>query len=327
MKISIQAPYYCNEVGQRENNEDAIYPRPGLATTDSNLFLVCDGMGGHERGEVASAVTSEAIAHYWIINEELDDTEQKLQEAIRFAVEKMSPLDAETGSERKMGTTLTLLSLGKDAVFVAHVGDSRIYQFRPGEGIVFRSKDHSLVQRWVDAGLLTEQEARQHPKKNIITQVILSEPSTDIRPEAAILKDLKSGDCFLLCTDGVIEAWTDEALTELFDGNDTAEEKMNRLVEVCKEQSRDNFSAYLIPIQVEEEAIDLMEAARQEQGLSAQDLQDLHEAQLMRQVDEALDRRHREVEDVEHTEKMSYFKELLDKCWQAINQVLKKKNP
>ena len=327
MVVSIHTSSYCNEIGRRENNEDAIYPRPGLAVGDTRLFLVCDGMGGHEKGEVASAITSEAIAHYWMINEEQDDTTRKLMAAIEVAVGKMGALDVDADEGNGMGTTLTLLSLGKDAAFVAHVGDSRIYQFRPGVGIVYRSKDHSLVQRWVDAGILTEQEARKHPKKNIITQVILSVPSDKIKPEAAILTDLRSGDYFLLCTDGVIEGWTDDELVDLFNTGGDAEDKMSQIVAVCRERSRDNFSAYLIQIQVEG-ANDTcrLEEQQGKEFLSDEDWRDIHQARVMREVEEALGNPHREEEDnLGQPEKISYLKGLLDKCLHAINLLLKKK--
>lgn len=327
MEVSIlHTPYYCNEIGRRENNEDSIYPRPGLVSEESRLFLVCDGMGGHEKGEVASAVTSEAIAHYWIINAEQDDTMDKLLASIGSAIEKMSQLDTDTGSENEMGTTLALLSIGRDSVFAAHVGDSRIYQFRRGKGIIYKSKDHSLIQRWVDAGLLTEQEARKHPKKNVITQAILSASVEKLKPEVVILNDLNDGDCFLLCSDGITESWTDEALSELFDADGGMEYNMRQIVETCREHSSDNFSAYLVQIHVKEESDDSRlrkELARK--YLSAEDLQDIHRAQVEREVEKAVSGTAEQNEQSKEQERFSNLKVLLDKCLHIINQLIKRK--
>ena len=248
MNISIKDPLFCNETGRRKNNEDYIFPTPGIATDTCRLFLVCDGMGGHEDGELASQTVAESIAGYWLSNNQQPDNAQKVDHAIAAAIYQMDRLVKDSKGNANMGTTMTLAGIGKETILVAHVGDSRIYQIRPGLGIVYQSKDHSLVQTWVDAGLLTPEEARNHPKSNIITQVIQPGGMETIHPEVVVIKDIKNGDYLFLCTDGVTESIDDPLLVEILSGQASDNEKMDSIKQICQENSRDNYSAYLIPL-------------------------------------------------------------------------------
>jgi len=248
MNISIKKPQFCSEIGKRNNNEDYIFPTPGVATDTCRLFLVCDGMGGHEGGEVASKTITEAIAEYWTANPQQADDSKKVINAIAAGIGKMDQLVKEGNGNQDMGTTMTLAAIGTETILVAHVGDSRVYQIRPGSGIVYQSKDHSLVQTWVDAGLLTLEEARVHPRNNIITQVIQPGGLASLDPEVVVLNDLKDGDYIFLCTDGIIESMDDPSLIEIMSGQTSDEEKMNLIKQICLEKSRDNHSAYLIQL-------------------------------------------------------------------------------
>lgn len=318
MEINIRIPLFCNEIGQRENNEDTVYPKPLMATGSDRLFLVCDGMGGHEGGEIASEAVAQAISDYWIINSEQTDTAEKVMNAITEAVGKLDLVSADSTSNRKMGTTLTLLSVGAESVFVAHVGDSRIYQIRPGEGIIYRSKDHSLVQKWIDAGFLTEEEARNHPKKNVITQVIQPGDAEPIHPEVAILTDIQDGDYFFLCTDGVTETWEDAALADLLSASDNDEVKMDKIRSACLEHSKDNYSAYLIPLLVtKEETID----TDMNSLLTPEDLQNLHNLHVEQEADMILEQK----EEKELLNNMQHLKVLYNKCIHQLDQLFKRK--
>ena len=250
MEIKIKEPQYCCEIGRRKNNEDSIFPAPSAATDISRLFLVCDGMGGHEDGEIASKTTTEAIADYWAENRQLPDNPQKVIFAITAAISSMEQLVTETKGSESMGTTMTLASIGTKNILVAHVGDSRIYQIRPGSGIVYQSKDHSLVQTWVDNGLLTPEQARVHPKNNVITQVVQPGGLADIHPEVVVLNDIMDGDYLFLCSDGITESIDDNLLIEILSGQISDFEKMEKMKQICLDHSRDNHSAYLIPLVV-----------------------------------------------------------------------------
>jgi len=246
MNISIKHPQFCHEIGQRKNNEDFIFPAPAAATDANRLFIVCDGMGGHEDGEIASKTATEVISEFWSDNPQQPDTAVKVKLALAAAIHKMDLLVTDSNANHNMGTTMTLASIGTESILVAHVGDSRIYQIRPGEGIIYQSKDHSLVQEWVDAGFLTLEEARTHPRSNIITQVVQPKGLSSIHPEVAILNDIQEGDFLFLCTDGITESIDDPLLVEIISGEASDEEKMNRIKQICFENSKDNHSAYLI---------------------------------------------------------------------------------
>jgi protein phosphatase len=248
MNIQLHQPQFCYETGLRSNNEDYIFPAPSLASCRDRLFLVCDGMGGHEDGEIASKTVTEAISAYWAANAREPDSLQKVMAAIASAVSQMNLLVKNSGKDKGMGTTLTLVSIGADAIFAAHVGDSRIYHIRPTAGIIYQSKDHSLVQDWVDAGILTLEEARVHPRNNIITQVIQPESPRLIHPEVAFLKDVKDGDYLFLCTDGVTESISNKELESILCHDVSDADKINDIKQICAENSKDNYSAYLIPL-------------------------------------------------------------------------------
>jgi protein phosphatase len=246
MNINLREPQFCYETGLRGNNEDYIYPSPATAT--DRLFLVCDGMGGCEDGEIASKTITEAIVAYWAAHDNEPDTEQKVMNAIAAGIIQMKQLVKKAGRNENMGTTMTLVSIGAETVFAAHVGDSRIYQIRPSAGIIYQSKDHSYVQNMVDAGILTLEEARVHPMNNIITQVIQPESLEPIQPEVVIIWDIKEGDYLFLCTDGITESISDEKLVNIVSKDVSDNDKMNRIKQICSKNSRDNYSAYLIPL-------------------------------------------------------------------------------
>jgi protein phosphatase len=251
MNIYLREPQLCHEIGLRNNNEDYIYPSPETATEANRLFLVCDGMGGHEDGEVASKTVTETISAYWADHGDEPDTEQKVMNAIASAISVMNRLVKKAGKDKGMGTTMTLASIGAETLLVAHVGDSRIYQIRPTAGIIYQSKDHSYVQTLVDAGLLTLEEARVHPMNNIITQVIQPESLKSIQPEVVVIRDIEEGDYLFLCTDGITESISNDTLAGIISKDISDDEKMKQIKQICSENSKDNYSAYLIPLTVQ----------------------------------------------------------------------------
>ena len=248
MNITIERPFAATEKGRRENNEDYIYPLSELASPGQCLFMVCDGVGGAEKGEVASALACDSFQTFFktFLDGE-DPSEDFINKAVHYTESRFDEYVSQHPEASGMATTLTLLYIGESSIIVAHIGDSRIYQFRESR-IVFETKDHSLVQSMVDIGQITKEEAAVHPKKNIITRAI-SGSARSINADVAIIKDIRDGDIFFLCTDGIMDCFTDEKLTSVFCAGQSAESIKDLLIDRCCQESKDNFSFYIIPVQ------------------------------------------------------------------------------
>lgn len=256
MKISIYPPECLNEIGNRPNQEDSVYPEVGQATAESSFFIVCDGMGGHEHGELASQTVCHTLAEYinchWNGDYFSDDL---FHDALHAAIYEINKLD--DNSVRKPGTTMTFLCLHRGGVIAAHIGDSRIYHIRPSEErILYKSRDHSLVYDLFLAGEITEDEMSTYNKKNVLTRAIL--PNMDQMPKADIahITDICAGDYFVLCTDGLLENLNDRELVSLLEEDDPDEEKSRKISQETSANA-DNHSLYIIHIKdVEKERSD-----------------------------------------------------------------------
>lgn len=248
----ISQPQGFNMLGQRGNQEDALFPSLDDATSSRRVFMVCDGMGGHEHGEVASRCVAETIGTLASVVGEcsVEVMRQTFEDALDEAYRRLDALDADGGGRgRTMGTTLTFLAFCTDGVLVAHIGDSRVYQFRRGQGVVFRTRDHSLVEDLIAAGELTPDEARTHPRRNIITRAVQPHQESPARATFRVLTDVRPGDLFLLCSDGVTEQLEDAALAEILLDDATLEQRMQTLVEECqRRETRDNHTGYLLEV-------------------------------------------------------------------------------
>lgn len=252
MKFKIKA-YNLQELGQRTNQEDSLFPAFGRSTSDDRLFVLCDGMGGHEKGEVASATVcatlSRVILSAWHPGEVLSD--ELFLQALSAAYDALDAKD--NGEERKMGTTLTFLCLHAGGATVAHIGDSRIYQLRPASKnsparIVFRTQDHSLVNDLVKIGEITEEEAKHHPQKNVITRAM--QPCQEHRAKADIahLTDILPGDYFYMCSDGMLEEASDENILNIITKPNATDEQKLEMLRNVTEENKDNHTAHLIHI-------------------------------------------------------------------------------
>ena len=252
MKFKIKA-YNLQELGQRQNQEDSLFPALGKSTSDDRLFVLCDGMGGHEKGEVASATVCETISctilSEWNPNEALSD--ELFLQALSAAYDALDAKD--NGEERKMGTTLTFLCLHTNGATVAHIGDSRVYQLRPASKksparIVFRTQDHSLVNDLVKIGEITEEEAKHHPQKNVITRAM--QPCQEHRAKADIahLTDIQPGDYFYMCSDGMLEEASDENILNIITKPSVTDEQKLEMLRQVTEDNKDNHTAHLIHI-------------------------------------------------------------------------------
>jgi len=244
--ITTTSVFSFHEKGVRENNEDFV------ARVNDHYFVVCDGMGGHGHGEIASQTVAESLCAFFQELRKLSAPADKssLQASLDFAVERLNAKDVFDDEERKMGTTTVLAALTESSVLTGHVGDSRLYHIREGEGLLHRTLDHSQVQEWIDAEIITEEEARTHPKKNIITRCVQPKSDKPAVMEIDELVNLQTGDYLFLCTDGVTDAMTDDEIVATILSETTFEEKGNKIKEICAETSKDNFSGFLLQLEV-----------------------------------------------------------------------------
>ena len=249
MKITIRQPLGFSEIGRKDNQEDCVYPAFKNVSAKNHFFVLCDGMGGHENGEVASATVCEAFGKYFETNQPEDGvmTPDLFKQALDYTYNELDMQDS--GGLKKMGTTMTCLYLHKNGYLVAHIGDSRIYHVRPNTGIVYQSSDHSLVNDLLRAGELTEEEAVNFPQKNVITRAM--QPNLERRHKADIysFSDIQKGDYFFLCSDGVLEQLTNDKLCAILsDKNLSDNQKLDSIKQVCDGKTKDNYTCYLIPI-------------------------------------------------------------------------------
>lgn len=246
MNIAIATPCAISEKGSRLNNEDAVYPLPEVASSEHKLFMVCDGVGGAEKGEVASALACEAFQTFFSTFKEEPVEAGYVQRAVQYVESRFDEYVASRPEAKGMATTFTLVYLGEEGAVLAHVGDSRIYHFRKGE-IRYRTTDHSLVSSLVSLGKITEEKAREHPQRNVILRAI---QGTNHATEAdiVVLNNIQPGDYLFMCTDGVQERFTDHDLSALFAAPQSPEQIRDRILDMCYGRTRDNFSFYLIPI-------------------------------------------------------------------------------
>lgn len=192
------------DVGRvRKQNEDSVY-----AADAQRLFAVADGMGGHRAGEVASAMAVEALRM------RLQSRQPDLR-LMRQAFEEANGqiAAASAGEERLqgMGTTMTALWQTERSVLIAHVGDSRVYLLRKGN-LRQVTDDHSVVAELLRCGLITPQEARRHPYRNVITRSLGSAPTVEVD---LLEREREPGDLWLLCTDGLSNMLTDREMEAL----------------------------------------------------------------------------------------------------------------
>ena len=220
----------------REGNEDSFLAR-------TPLFALADGMGGHVGGEVASRI---AIG---IIEEEpfsaLDGDDDSLKQLVRRANQAIHERAGADRALEGMGTTCTLLMLDGYQAHLAHVGDSRAYLLRDGH-LKQVTQDHTLVQRMVQEGRLSHEEAVNHPHGNIITRVLGVEPDVEVD---IVVIDLQDDDRILLCSDGLTDMITPEDIKRILVDEPEPQEAADHLVDAANEAGgQDNITAMVVRV-------------------------------------------------------------------------------
>ena len=231
--------------GKRSNQEDSFFPEK--KESNSRVFIVCDGVGGAEKGEVASQLAAQTIGRFLGESPEKPVDEALVQEAVVAAEKELAAFQHKNPEAAGIGTTLTLLHLGDDEGMAAHIGDSRIYHFCQND-ILWKTRDHSWVEGMLQSELLTPEQAAEHPRRNVITRALQGNLAKEIKADVHPLFDVQKGDAFLLCSDGVLGSFTDERLCEIMTGDNALSEKAKTLESICSQDSKDNFTAWLIRV-------------------------------------------------------------------------------
>ncbi|MHB8490855.1 MAG: Stp1/IreP family PP2C-type Ser/Thr phosphatase [Solirubrobacteraceae bacterium] len=222
---------------QRRANEDSLLAR-------APLFVVADGMGGAQAGEVASRIAVDSFSD--AVPDDAGDHERALGELIAQANARIHALSRANVEQAGMGTTLTAVYVGADGVSLAHVGDSRAYRLR--DGLLARlTEDHSLVDELLRQGRLTPAEAQEHPQRSVITRALGPEPvvqaDTSTHPAQA-------GDVYLVCSDGLTSMLPDDALAEIINGAKDLSSAGEALLNAANEAGgRDNITVILFRLE------------------------------------------------------------------------------
>ncbi len=215
-------------------------------TPNGDVFVVCDGMGGHVGGKQASSIAVKSIIDY-LKKERYPQPTQALNDALQFANMQILGYANEHPELKGMGTTACIVLLQDSEAYIAHVGDSRIYLYLGQEKQLHRiTKDHSYVQTLVDAGQISDEEAEHHPNKNRILKALGIR--VDLVPSFGKVQP-KNGDVFLICSDGLSGMVSDSTMREVLMQNKSIEYKGNTLINLALDAGGlDNITLELIHI-------------------------------------------------------------------------------
>jgi PPM family protein phosphatase len=250
---SLQSASLTDPGRVRDHNEDCIESRP-----DIGLYVLADGMGGYNAGEVASGMAtsliSDGLQEVWNLREVerlgRDEAKALSEKLIREQVARANTAIYTTSQNNPecagMGTTLVVCHFYDNFLTVAHIGDSRLYRLR-GEGFEQVTRDHSLLQEQLDSGLITPEEARMSQNKNLVTRALGIDPSVD--PEIHEY-GAAPGDIYLLCSDGLCDMVEDDEIRLTLDTLRTNPNlTVQQLIQSANDHGgRDNISAVLIRI-------------------------------------------------------------------------------
>ena len=231
----------------REVNQDYVFVSDLPVGKLPNLFVVADGMGGHKAGEFASRFTVEVVKEVLA-----DSSEEKPEAMIRQAITSANRKLLETAKQDSrfegMGTTLVVATVIERTLYVANVGDSRLYLLN--DEIKQVTKDHSLVQEMVRLGGIKQEEAKNHPDKNIITRAIGAKEDVEVD---FYEYRLKQEDMILMCTDGLSNMVEDEEMLHIVKGSRDVVEAVEGLIERANQNGgKDNIGIVIVDVFADE---------------------------------------------------------------------------
>lgn len=231
----------------RMMNQDSFYCSSGVE--DPCLFIVADGMGGHNGGEIASRISVDTIKGFiqdnYLKPEYQRDRLLLIKEAMNKANSVIYSRSMEDPDLRGMGTTLTMAMIEEERLYIGHIGDSRMYLLRNGE---YRklTEDHSLVAQLIKNGSISPEEGENHPQKNIITRALGIETEAEMDLDTLMLQQ---GDILLLCTDGLTNMLDLEDIIGICGSGDSPQSISEALVEEANRKGgRDNVTAIVVKV-------------------------------------------------------------------------------
>lgn len=225
--------------GKRLCNEDFL-------SVSGGAYIICDGVGGSAKGEIASKLACEAISNYFLHLSHGIPQKQDVMDAIINAEDAFTKYVAKHPESNGMATTLALLHIFGPVAMMAHAGDSRIYHVRNGT-ILYQTKDHSLINDLIDAGYIREEEAKWHTQRSVITRAIQGKHNPALA-DVKYIYDIRQNDFFILCTDGLLEGIDNHFIEKSFVCNAELGDLVKRINSMCEENADDNFSAIFIEI-------------------------------------------------------------------------------
>jgi serine/threonine protein phosphatase PrpC len=250
MKITYKA---VSDVGRkRKGNEDSLFVNP-----EQHLFVVADGMGGHAAGEIASKVAVESINEFvcltggdeeitWPfgLDENISYDGNRLKTAIRYANRKVLEATKEKSEYEGMATTVAAVLVDGDTANLGHVGDSRVYLVRDGE-ITQLTSDHSWVNEQIQSGVISPDQARTHPLRNVVTRALGGKPDLQVDMQQ---HKAKGNDILLLCSDGLTTMITDEDIARVVReaGGDVEKAAQALVASANAKGGEDNITVLLI---------------------------------------------------------------------------------
>ncbi len=237
--------FALTDVGRsRTTNQDYVYLSIDAVGALPNLLIVADGMGGHKAGEVASENAVMSVVES-VKNSKKKDIVSIIEEAITYANNDLMYLSKSDAKYEGMGTTMVLATIIDDAMYVANIGDSRLYLVN--DEIHQITRDHSYVEEMVSIGELDKESARTHEKKNIITRAIGVVKGT----EADFFEvQLNSGDMILMCSDGLTNMVDDENIKRIIKSKEEVEDAVHTLIDTANENGgKDNIAVLLAKVE------------------------------------------------------------------------------
>ncbi|MFN5183466.1 MAG: PP2C family protein-serine/threonine phosphatase [Bacteroidota bacterium] len=233
--ITIKKENYFSELGGQSLNEDSFAYIPG------NIYLVADGGGGAGKGDVASKMAVKCFVESFRA-----DSSSTIQSVLQQVEGMLTQYISENPDAEGMFTSLSIAQIKNVGIEVSWVGNSKVFQFR-NCNLIFQTSDHSWVNEALKTGLITPEEAINHPKSNTITRLIQgSHKST--KADSVLLTDVARSDIFLICTSGVAEVWAQGEIENIFKSGADIDDIRSQIVSRCTQRLSDNFSGVIFQV-------------------------------------------------------------------------------